>query len=267
MCGHGVFIMFCQTQNRGLLRHVEWSGGIDGIWKAAERCGQSDPSCPGLSVPGLSNQTGQCRLLSGLQLASEPIRNWTCHRGTEPWLDTTHVQQLPRPQKPSVGLWEVPLGPRSAARVTPGLSCHVWTRPHTMWEPQRMIRIFGEGGWRKRTRGLWTVAASFFFLCVCVYVVGMATWSETAGPPDLSRTPHPGFPSQMWSSCLRSLCWGPGGRNYTRDDPVLLGLPAFQVGLTFVGRLWFYPPPSVATTELIPLMSSYSDHRIATLHM
>ena len=71
---------------------------------------------------------------------------------------------------------------------------------------------------------------------------------------------------QMCSSCPRSLCWGPGGRNYTGDDPVLLGLPAFQVGLTFVGWLWSYPPPSVATTELIPLMSSYADHHVATIH-
>lgn len=41
-------------------------------------------------------------------------------------------------------------------------------------------------------------------LCFCLYVVvGMATWSEAAGPPDLART-NP----QMWSSCFRSLCWG-----------------------------------------------------------
>lgn len=26
-----------------------------------------------------------------------------------------------------------------------------------------------------------------------------------------------------------------GGRNYTRDDPLLLGRPAFHVGLSFVG--------------------------------
>lgn len=50
-------------------------------------------SCPGLSVPGLSDTAGQYRLLSGLRLASEPIRNRTCHRGTEPWPDATHIQQ------------------------------------------------------------------------------------------------------------------------------------------------------------------------------
>lgn len=102
------------------------------------------------------------------------------------------------------------------------------------------------------------------FVCVyvCMYVVGMATWSVTVRPPDLPWT----LP-QMCSSCPRSLCWGPGGRNYTRDDPVLLGLPAFQVELSFVAWVWSYPPPSVATTELIPLMSSYTDHRIATIHI
>ncbi|KAK9519403.1 hypothetical protein VZT92_022137 [Zoarces viviparus] len=50
------------------------------------------PSCPGLSAPGLSAATGQYRLLSGLQLACEPIRNRTCHGGTESWPDTTRIQ-------------------------------------------------------------------------------------------------------------------------------------------------------------------------------
>lgn len=99
-------------------------------------------------------------------------------------------------------------------------------------------------------------------LCVCCWHGDLVRDCRTTGPPQ--KTPP--FP-QMCSPCIRSLCWGPGGRNYTRDDPVLLGPPAFQVGLTFVGWVWSYPPPSVATTELIPLMSSYTDHHIATLHM
>lgn len=63
-------------------------------------------SCPGLSAPGLSDATGQYRLLSGLQLASEPIKNRTCHRGTEPWPDTTHIHYpppLPGPLKELLG--------------------------------------------------------------------------------------------------------------------------------------------------------------------
>lgn len=76
----------------------------------------------------------------------------------------------------------------------------------------------------------------------------------------------PPLPSQMCNSFLRSHCWRPGGRNYTRDDPVLLSLAAIQVGLTFVDWVCSYPPPSVATMDLIPLMSSYTDHHIATLH-
>lgn len=50
-------------------------------------------SCPGLSALGLSDAAGQCPLLSGLHLASEPIRNRTCHGATEPRPDTTHIQQ------------------------------------------------------------------------------------------------------------------------------------------------------------------------------
>lgn len=102
------------------------------------------------------------------------------------------------------------------------------------------------------------------FLCFGLYVVvGMATWSEadrTTGPHQKKKNPRCG------GLVLGLFVGGPGGRNYTRDDPVLLGPPAFQVGFTFVARLWFYPPPSVATTELIPLMSSYSGHHIATPH-
>lgn len=96
-----------------------------------------------------------------------------------------------------------------------------------------------------------------------MYVVGMATRSGTVGAtgPSLELPPLP----QLCISCPRSLCWGTGGRNYTRDDPVLLGRPAFQVGLTFVDWVWSYPPSSVATPELIPLMSSYTDHHIATI--
>lgn len=69
-----------------------------------------------------------------------------------------------------------------------------------------------------------------------MYSVGMATWSETAGPPDLPRKP---LPSPRCAALVSALFVGePGGRNYTRDDPVLLSPPAFQVGLTFVGRVW-----------------------------
>lgn len=183
-------------------------------------------SCPGLSAPSLSDAAGQYRPLSGLQLASEPIRNRTCHRGTEPWPDTTHIQQRP----PSLYYWASKGAIRGQGQRPgwPMISRHVWTRPHTMRGPRHLIRI-----WRrwKRARGLPTVAGSC--LCVYMYVVGMATWSVTVRPPDLPWT----LP-QMCSPCPRSLCWGPGGRNYTRDDPVLLGLPAFQVGLSFVGWVW-----------------------------
>lgn len=68
--------------------------------------------------------------------------------------------------------------------------------------------------------------------CCKQLYVGMVTWSGTGqatGPPL-----KPPLPSQMCNSFLRSHCWRPGRRNYTRDDPVLLGLSAIQVGLTFV---------------------------------
>lgn len=214
-------------------------------------------SWPGLSAPGLSDATGQYRLLSGLRLASEPIRNRTCHRGTEP--DTTHIQKQP----PSTPYW----ASKGAARgqgQRPGwplISRHVWTRTRTKRGPRQLIIICGVMKEGKRAPDC---CMQLFQCGFSVYFVGMATWSVTVGPPDLPQNPPP-LP-QMYSSCPRSLCWGPGGRNYTRDDPILLGLPAFQVGLTFVGWLWSYPPPSVATTELIPLMSSYADHHVATIH-
>lgn len=92
----------------------------------------------------------------------------------------------------------------------------------------------------------------------------LLAWRPGQRLPD-HRT-SPGQTPRCGALVLGLFVGGPGGRNYTRDDPVLLGLPAFQVGFTFVAGLWFYPPPSVATTELIPLMSSYSGHHIATPH-
>lgn len=98
-------------------------------------------------------------------------------------------------------------------------------------------------------------------VCLCCWHGDLVRDCRTTGP---SLEP-PALP-QMCSSCLRSLCLRPGGRNYTRDDPVLLGLPAFQVELSFVGWVWSYPPPSVATIGLIPLKSSCTDHHIGTIH-
>lgn len=123
-----------------------------------------------------------------------------------------------------------------------------------------MIRVWGmmkEGKGAPDCCSQWSLCA-----CVRCWHGDPVRHCQTTGPPQ--KTPP--FP-QMCSICLRSLCWGPGGRNYTRDDPVLLGLPAFQVGRTFVAWVWSYPPPSVATIELILLMSSYTDHHIATVHM
>lgn len=99
-------------------------------------------------------------------------------------------------------------------------------------------------------------------LCICARWHGdlVRDWSGHRTSPEHQ-------PAQMCNSFLRSHCWRPGGRNYTRDDPVLLSRAAIQLGLTFVGWLWSYPPPSVATMDLIPLMSSSTDHHIATLHM
>ncbi|TNN84086.1 hypothetical protein EYF80_005692 [Liparis tanakae] len=48
-----------------------------------------------LTTGDRADATGQYRLLSGLQLAYEPIRNRTCHGGTESWPDTTHIQPPP----------------------------------------------------------------------------------------------------------------------------------------------------------------------------
>ena len=70
-------------------------------------------SCPGLSAPGLSDAAGQYRLLSGLQLASEPIRNWTCRGETDHWPDTTHIHQHP----PLTALLKGPLGAKVSGQA------------------------------------------------------------------------------------------------------------------------------------------------------
>lgn len=125
---------------------------------------------------------------------------------------------------------------------------------------RQLIRILGDERGQEGSGLLQAVVSMCFY--VCCWHGDLVGDCRTTGP-SLKHLPLP----QMCSSCPRFLCWGPGGRNYTRDDPVLLGLPAFQVGFTFVSWVWSYPPPSVATTELISLMSSYTEHHIATVQI
>lgn len=101
---------------------------------------------------------------------------------------------------------------------------------------------------------------------VCLRACMLLAWRPAPWQSDHRTFPDASSPPPDVQLLSQVSLLGPGGRNYTRDDPILLGLPAFQVELSFVGRLWFYPP-SVAATELIPLMSSYTDHRVATIHI
>lgn len=103
----------------------------------------------------------------------------------------------------------------------PLMSHHVWTCPRTKHTRRDSLEYVGM---KEGKRAPDCFKQLFVRVYVCVYDVGMATWSVTAGPLDL-----PWNRLQMCSSCPRSLCSGPGGRNYTGDDPVLLSPPAFQV--------------------------------------
>lgn len=142
----------------------------------------------------------------------------------------------------------------------PMISHHAWTRPHTMPGLRLLIRICGDERGQKGSKLLQAVVC----MCVCVLLAWWCGQSPSDHRTFAEALPPP--PSPRCAALVSGLfVAGPGGRNYTTDDPVLLGLPAFQVGLSFVGWLWSYPPPSVATTELIPLMSPYTDHQIATI--
>lgn len=96
-------------------------------------------SCPSLSALGLSDAAGQYRPVSGLRLLSEPIRNRTCHRRTEPWLDTTHIQWLPSNRATE----KVARGPGQWPGW-PLIFRHVWTHRHTIHSPTWLIRIWGD---------------------------------------------------------------------------------------------------------------------------
>lgn len=98
--------------------------------------------------------------------------------------------------------------------------------------------------------------------CLCMCTCMLLAWRPGQWPSDhrtFLKTPSSPPDVQLLSQVSLLV---PGGRNYTGDDPVLLGLPAFQVWLSFVGWVWSYPPPCVATNELIPLMSSYLTTRL-----
>lgn len=190
--------------------------------------------------------------------ASEPIRNRASHRGTATWSDPNEIQQHP-------SYWPIWGGHRGQGQRPrwPLISRHVWTRPHTMRGLKLVIRICGDEGGQE---GSELLQASCLHLCVCCWHGDLVSGPQTTGP---SLKPPPYLPllTSPWCAALVSGLFvaGPGGRNYTRDDPVLLGLPAFQVGLSFVGWLWSYSPRSLATSELIPLMSPCTDHQIATI--
>lgn len=139
-------------------------------------------SCPGLSAPGLSDTNAQYRRLPGHRLASEPIRNRTCHRGTEPWPDTTHIQQHPPP---------TPRRASEGAKVSgqadlwsPAMFGHV----HTQCEAQGS---WLEYGGMKEGRPTPDCCSSGFCVCVCMllawrpgqWLLDHRTFPETPSPP------------------------------------------------------------------------------------
>lgn len=95
-----------------------------------------------------------------------PGSNWPLS-----WLGTglatkAHSRALTPPTSSNTHL-NGPLRPRSVAGW-PLLSRHVWTCPHTMWGPRRLIGI--QKGW-KRARGLRTIAGG-----CCVRVCVLLAW-------------------------------------------------------------------------------------------
>lgn len=134
-------------------------------------------SCPGLSAPGLTDAAGQYQLVAGLRLACEPIRNRTCHRGTEPQPDTTHIQQRPSHWASERGHW----GPRSASRLTSDLPPCLDTSTHNA---RPVAADQNMEGMKEGKRASDCCMRLFVYVCARMYVVGMATWSVTVGPPD-----------------------------------------------------------------------------------
>lgn len=149
---------------------------------------------PGLLEAGFSDATGQYRLASGLWLASEPIRNWTCHRGEEPRCDTT----------------------RNPKRFLSGAKV---SGQDDLWSPAMFEHVNAQSvaqrdwleywGW-KRARGLRTGSNSCWW--VCMHSVGMATWSAAVRPPDLHWNPLP-FP--RCASLVQCLIVGGQGKGIT----------------------------------------------------
>lgn len=217
------------------------------------------PLCP-LSAPRLSDAAGQYWLFSGHQPASELIRNRTCHTAdgasarrppTSNYTPHHHHHQPLRRGQGQQPCW-------------PLISRHVWTRRHTMRGPERLIRM-RRGGW-KRARGLRTVAAPCFCVCVRACTVGMTTWSDTVGPPDLPRSPRPSLPDV--AALVPGLFVGgqEGGITPGMIPYYWAWLP-FRSGLLLLVGAGLILRPVLPPLSLIPLMSSYTDHRIATIRI
>lgn len=165
--------------------------GIDGIWKAAERCGQSDPVMP-------------------RPFSTRPFkRSWTITNVVRPLsrLGTGPATEGQRhgltPTKSNNTPLTDPFGGEHRGQGQrprwPLISRHVWTRPHTMHGLKLVIRICGDKGGQEGSKLL---QASCLHLCVCCWHGDLVSGPQTTGP---SLKPPPYLPL-MCSSCLRSLC-------------------------------------------------------------
>lgn len=98
---------------------------------------------------------------------------------------------------------------------------------------------------------------------VCVCLVGMATWSITVGPLDL---PWNTLPSPRCAALVSGLfVVGQEGGITPGMIPYYWACQAFRLGLVLLAGSGFILLPVLP--PLIPLMSSYSDHQIATIHI
>lgn len=174
-------------------------------------------SCPGLSPIDLSEAAGQYQ-------PACPASDWPLSRlGTGPAAAGQSSGSTPPTSSKERGCSE----PRSTARVTSDLPPCLDTSMHKGVAQRRSLEYVAMKGGK-------TAADCSKQLVVSVYVRGrhgdLVSDCRTTGP---SLDPHSHLLPQMCSSGL--FVGGPGGRNYTRDDPVLPSPPAFQVQFSFVG--------------------------------
>lgn len=153
--------------------------GIDGIWKAAERCGQSDPVMP---RPFSTRPFKRSWTITNVVRPLSRLGTGPATEGQRHGLTPTKSNNTPLTDPFGGGHRGQGQRPR-----WPLISRHVWTRPHTMRGLKLVIRICGDEGGQEGSELLFASVCMLLAWWPGQWTSDHRTFAETPSlpPPDV----------------------------------------------------------------------------------